>query len=81
MKRFVFQLLAWPFWNATSLARISYQAKVIKHGSLRPLARFAIMKSQRFSLPTRSEREPLIYCDSGMQGKASRSETRGLSER
>ena len=25
--------------------------------------------------------EPLIYCDSGMEGKASRSETRGLSER
>ena len=25
--------------------------------------------------------EPLISCDSGMQGKASRSETRGLSER
>ncbi len=24
-------------------------------------------------------KEPLIYCDSGMQGKASRSETRGLS--
>ena len=23
--------------------------------------------------------EPLIYCDSGMEGKASRSETRGLS--
>ncbi len=26
-------------------------------------------------------KEPLIYCDSGMQGKASRSETRGLSRR
>ena len=26
-------------------------------------------------------KEPLISCDSGMQGKASRSETRGLSER
>ncbi|MDE0144399.1 MAG: hypothetical protein OXL95_00865, partial [Nitrospira sp.] len=25
--------------------------------------------------------EPLVYCDSGMQGKASRSETRGLSWR
>ena len=24
-------------------------------------------------------KEPLIYCDSGMQGKASRSETRSLS--
>ncbi len=33
------------------------------------------------TLGTYPFKEPLLYCDSGMQGKASRSETRGLSER
>ena len=30
-------------------------------------------------MPLSSLKEPLISCESGMQGKASRSETRGLS--